>query len=82
MISNNYEPIDCNFYDLLEAAATLKKECIIDFFNAEFREQQILSRIKNLFTENKEEYMELENDTLIRLDKIIAVNGKKLPNVC
>lgn len=81
MISNNYEPIDCNFYDLLEAAATLKKECIIDFFNAKFQEQQILSRIKNLFTENKEEYMELENGTLIRLDKIIAVNGKKLPNV-
>jgi Rho-binding antiterminator len=82
MISNNYEPIDCNFYDLLEAAATLKKECIIEFFNTEFREEQVVSRIKNLFTDNKVEYMELENGMLIRLDKIIALNGEKLPNAC
>ncbi len=82
MISNNYEPIDCNFYDLLEAAATLKKNCIIEFFNTEFIEEQVVSRIKNLFTENKVEYMELENGMIIRLDNIIALNGKKLPNAC
>lgn len=82
MNTKPYQSINCDFYDRLEEAATLKKECIIDFFDAKMEEHQVVNRIKNLFTRNKEEFMELENGTLIRLDQIIAINGEKLTNAC
>jgi len=82
MITRDYQPISCNFYDILEAAATLKKECIIKMINADNQEEQIVSRIKNLFTKEKKEFMELENGRIIRLDQLVMVDGEILKNYC
>ncbi|MEM9885109.1 MAG: hypothetical protein AAF849_04390 [Bacteroidota bacterium] len=82
MKTSTYKAISCDFYDILEASATLKKECIINFFNANGEEQQLVSRIINLFTKDKEEFMELEHRELIRLDRIISVDGVLLPTAC
>lgn len=76
-----YEPIDCNFYDILEATA-VKKTVAEIVFSTEGGNQIIKSRILNLFTKEKEEFMVLENDLTIRLDQIISVNGEVLKGFC
>lgn len=82
MKTRDYQPISCNFYDILEAAATLKKECIIKIINTDNQEEQIVSRITNLFTREKGEFMELENGRIIRLDQLVMVDGEILKNYC
>ncbi|MEM8525015.1 MAG: hypothetical protein AAGG68_10245 [Bacteroidota bacterium] len=82
MKTSDYQPISCDFYDVLEASATLKKKSIIYFYNIDWQEQQIVSRIKNLFTKEKEEFVELASGEIIRLDHLISVDGKVLSKVC
>ena len=74
MISESYTPIDCNMYDVLLSNATLKKECIIVFKNKDLIET-IKAIIVDVFTKAKEEFMQLNTGVIIRLDKIISVNG-------
>ncbi len=76
-----YTPIDCSFYDYLEAAATLKTVSVIEY--AENNSVlKVESWIKTLFSKNKVEFMELENRQTIRLDNLIKFNGKPLPKSC
>ena len=77
-----YVPISCNFYDELEAIATLKQSCTILYLDTKDKETTVQSRILNLYAKDKIEYMELENDLTIRLDQLISVNGKALKNYC
>lgn len=78
-----YTPIDCNYYDRLEALATLRQRIRIDYRN-EKGEATVLeyAMIVDLQTRNKEEFMILENGQEIRLDKLIAVDGKVPPGSC
>ncbi len=78
-----YTPIDCNYYDRLEAHATRRQRIRIDYRN-EQGEAAVLegALIVDLQTRNKEEFMILETGQEIRLDKLIAVDGKVPPGSC
>lgn len=79
--SQPYIPINCSFYDYLEEAATLKRISVIDYYeNGE--KVKVESRIVTLFIKDKFEYMKLENRQNIRLDKLVAFDGKPLPKSC
>lgn len=76
-----YKPIDCNFYDILEANAVLRKIVTIEYrVNDEI--QTIDNRIVDLFIKDKAEYMRLENGLEIRLDTIHSVDGSILKGFC
>lgn len=74
-----YIPIDCNFYDEMEAIATIKSECEIVFSNSVGATIKICGHIKTFLNRNGEEFVELSDKRMIRLDKLISVNGKLLP---
>jgi len=76
-----YKPIDCNFYDKLEAFATSKKICLIIYKQAD-EIINIHSKIVNLETINKEEFMVLEDDVRVRLDYLVSVDGDRLDGYC
>ena len=76
-----YEPINCNFYDILEANAVLKKVVLIEYFESG-NLKSIDNRIVDLFIKDKAEYMRLENGLEIRLDTIYAVDGNILEGAC
>lgn len=78
---NDYTPISCSFYDELEALATIKELVVIEYY-ADNNPLKISGKITNLYTKQKEEFVELNNDIIIRLDKLIAVNGKVPKNFC
>ncbi|KAA3635459.1 MAG: hypothetical protein DWQ02_09855 [Bacteroidetes bacterium] len=74
-----YLPIDCGYYDELEALATLRAEAEVIYENETGEPQSVTSTIKDFFINNKVEYMLLANDMEIRLDTIVSVNGKERP---
>ncbi|SEM65800.1 Rho-binding antiterminator [Chitinophaga rupis] len=77
-----YLPIDCNYYDRLEAWATLRTVCRILYRDENDQQQEISAIIKDVYTAHKVEYMRLDNGQVIRLDKLVAVNDIPVPDHC
>ncbi|RPE08217.1 hypothetical protein EGT74_14225 [Chitinophaga lutea] len=77
-----YQPIDCNYYDRLEAWATMQTLCVLSFHDEDGHPQEVTARITNLYTLNKAEYLQLDNGLVLRLDRLLSVNGIPLPGVC
>ncbi|MBO2007831.1 hypothetical protein [Hymenobacter negativus] len=78
-MSTEYKPIDCNFYDELEAAATLRRRVALQYFN-DLRQLCMESGvIDTLFIRDKVEYMRLKSGEEIRLDHLIRIDDKQAP---
>ncbi|MBL7952130.1 MAG: methyltransferase domain-containing protein [Flavobacteriales bacterium] len=68
-----YEPIDCNFYDHFEAAATLKETVRFGLRDGSEREGIIV----DLFVREHIEWMRLKDGSEIRLDEVIDLRRPK-----
>lgn len=79
---DEYIPVNCNFYDELEALATMKKHCQIIFRHQNGAISTIRGVIFDLYTLNKMEYLVMDSGLKIRLDKLIEVDGKDPGNYC
>lgn len=77
-----YQPIDCDYYDRLEAWATMRTVCLLVFRDETGTEQTVSGRIEDLYVLNKVEYLRMDNGLLIRLDHLLSVNGTPLPGAC
>ncbi|ALW86479.1 hypothetical protein AUC43_16125 [Hymenobacter sedentarius] len=78
-MSTDYTPIDCHFYDLLEAAATLRRRVDLQYFN-DLRQLCLASGvIDTLLVRDKVEYMRLKSGEEIRLDHIIRLDDTPAP---
>lgn len=78
-----YTPIDCNYYDRLEAWATRRQEVSIAYRNAtDGCEQLIKSKITDLQTKAGVEYMHLATGLVLRLDQLISVEGIPVVLAC
>ena len=69
-----YIPIDCGFYDRLEIAAMRRKPVQL-LIQASEGPQRLESRIVDLQARQGEEFMYLENGQVIRLDRLISMDG-------
>ena len=76
---STYQPIDCDYYDRLEAWATMQTDCLIVFKDAEGKEQQLTAKIADVYTKDKIEYLKTDPGLVIRLDALLSVNGIVLP---
>lgn len=72
-MSNKYKPINCNFYDELEAYATLRKEVLVQYMVGGMMIKTESMIIKDFLTKNGEEFLISTKGTKIRLDNIMAV---------
>ncbi len=77
----DYTPINCNFYDELEALATLRKRVKI-IYTKNNEVHSIYEVITTFFVKDHVEYLTLSNGISIRLDTLIEVDGKLLPGIC
>ena len=77
-----YIPISCSYYDELEAIATLRRRVVVVFQRPGEEPQSVEAGIRDFRTENKIEYMLLDNGTEIRLDWLISADGKDVPTAC
>ncbi len=80
MTQKPYKAINCGFHDELEAAAVIRKNCKIYYLNSLGVETLYSGRILDFYIKEKVEYMVLEKELIIRLDKIISMDGKINPS--
>ena len=78
MKPGKYIPIDCNFYDRLEAWATLGT--VIEMNTA--GDERLKGRIVNLSTRKGVEYLQMQDGVELRLDEIKSINGISPFNNC
>ncbi|RYY23421.1 MAG: hypothetical protein EOO04_14325 [Chitinophagaceae bacterium] len=76
-----YVPINCDYYDELEALATTGKQVRV-VYQENGEQSEAHGIIKDLYTKESVEYMKLDNGFTLRLDKLVEVDGKLAPNVC
>ena len=73
-MKDEYKRIGCSVYDRYEAFAATRKLLDIVYLDKEGNQVVVQnSRIIDLFTVSKEEFMKLEGDITFRLDKIISL---------
>jgi Rho-binding antiterminator len=80
-----YIPINCEFHDRLEDLATLRKPAVIHYLDENQATQQVEAVIKDVFSREGEEFIALNTGDLIRLDRLIEVDGVRLdtfPSYC
>lgn len=75
---SDYQPIDCDYYDRLEAWATVGTTCAIKFADDDDQTNQVNSKILDFKLEDGIEYLIGEDNLQIRLDRLISVNGVPL----
>lgn len=79
---SKYNPISCNFYDELEARATLRRPCTIQYREGGHAHTLTGAVVADLYVRDGVEYMQLESGRTIRLDRLIAVDDKELKDYC
>jgi len=72
---NNYIRISNELYNEFETAAKKNQECEFTYVNKN-DELSIKSKITKFMNINGSEYMDVEDGTRIRLDKIVTFNGE------
>jgi Rho-binding antiterminator len=77
-----YLPINCSSHDILLAKATLKTNCKISYNNEDGNTLQTEGIIIDVYTKVKEEFLQLNNGIIIRLDKLISVDDEQINNNC
>lgn len=75
----DYKPIDCDYYDRLEAWATMKTVCTIVLKQEDGQIQELSARIEDVYTKDKIEYLKTDTGQVFRLDALVSVNGIAVP---
>ncbi len=68
----DYQQISCSLFDRIESLAVTKRIVEITYISDETENNTVKGFIKNVFSENKAEYL-LINGVTIRLDKIKSI---------
>ena len=76
-----YVPINCDFYDELEALATMGKRVRLVYLDDGAR-LEVHAAIRDLFTLESVEYAKLDSGVVFRLDKLVEVDGKLPAGLC
>ena len=77
-----YQPIACALHDALEALATLRRPCRIVYRDDNDQLGNITEIIVDIFAHEREEFVRLRNDMLIRLDRIVSLDDKPFDPTC
>jgi Rho-binding antiterminator len=78
LIMDEYVIVSCDFQDHLEEWSTLRQNCQITYRDAENKQIEVQGLIVDIYAADKADFLKLDNGTVIRLDKIVSVNGKEV----
>jgi Rho-binding antiterminator len=77
-VVDEYVLVSCDFQDHLEAWSTLRQNCQIIYRDADNKQIEVQGRIVDIYAADKADFLKLDDGTVIRLDKIVSVNGKEV----
>lgn len=72
---DDYCLVECGFHDRLEALATLRQICQISYRTVTGEIVEVQDRIVDVYAANQADFLKLKDETEIRLDRLISVNG-------
>jgi Rho-binding antiterminator len=75
---SHYRPINCEFHDLLEDLATLRRSARIGFLDESGLAQHRDAVITDVFARDGAEYVSLGTGEILRLDRLVEVDGARL----
>ncbi|SDL99290.1 hypothetical protein SAMN05660860_01628 [Geoalkalibacter ferrihydriticus] len=73
-----YIPISCSIHDELLAAVMAKEPCELDCLSESGTMTRICGRIVDVYSRVGAEYLQLEDGTTLRLDRLRKFNGKSV----
>ncbi|HVK51164.1 MAG TPA: hypothetical protein VM469_05435 [Pseudoxanthomonas sp.] len=73
-----YQPINCEFHDVLEATASRGTVATLLFRDAHGATVERVERILDVFAQQGAEYLQLSSGERIRLDAIVSLDGMTL----
>jgi transcriptional antiterminator Rof (Rho-off) len=71
----NYNPINCSFYDQLENAIVIKEKVSLEYLNENQSLEKYDGILLDIYSKEKAEFVKLADGTSIRLDFIQKLNG-------
>jgi Rho-binding antiterminator len=80
-----YQLVACSFHDELEALATLRQTCEIQYRQTDGAVHMVTSKIIDVYSrdglgpvprDHHADFIQLQDDTVIRADRLISVAGK------
>lgn len=71
---NRYVNVSTELYEVFEKAAVEHIECDIVYKDNK-KEKELHAKVLDIKNVNLQEFMEMEDGTVIRLDKIVEFNG-------
>jgi Rho-binding antiterminator len=78
LVMDEYVLVSCDFHDHLEEWSTLRQTCQITYRDANNHLIEVQGRIVDIYAADKADFLKLDDGTVIRLDKIVSVNGKEV----
>lgn len=75
-----YQPIDCDLYDELISLIMRRQRCTIVYRNADNQKTVVDDQLVDVYSQNQQEFVRLQNGTTIRLDALIRVNQLEFKN--
>jgi len=78
MPSEPYQPISCEFHDVLESLATRSRRAPVVYLGEDGAQREVSAVITDLFGRDGVEFMALDNGETIRLDRLVTVDGVRL----
>lgn len=72
---SDYTPVSCELYDKLEAIATLHRTSQIAYRNEAGDTVETTGKIIDVYAKDGADYCKLEDDTVIRLDRLDAIEA-------
>lgn len=79
---SSYRQISCNYHDILESIAVLRESAIFIYEDETGERITKKACISDVYSKNKEEFVLLEDQTIIRLDRILMVNETWFGETC
>lgn len=71
----NYQPINCSFYDTFEIAIMHRTRVQLTYKGLNDEDHELSTKLRDTKTKLTEEYIQLEDSSWLRLDRIAAVDG-------
>lgn len=79
---SQYQPISCEFHDLLEVHATTRKPVQMQVRDENGAVKLYTASITDVYARNGAEYLSMSTGETVRLDLLVEVDGAKLANYC
>jgi len=74
-----YTPIDCGYYDLIEATIMRRRAVILRYEDVNGHTTEETVRLLDTLVENGIEYVMLPEDRRLRMDRILSMDGQLRP---